>query len=70
MWVNRKYYEFLKRNAENNIDAEYNILLAKENEKRAVARAMEEYSAVLKERDELRQRVIELESQLENASVL
>ena len=55
MWVNRKYYEFLKRNAENNIDAEYNILLAKENEKRAVARAMEEYSAVLKERDKIKE---------------
>lgn len=50
-----------------NIDAECEILRVKENQMMAVARAMEEYSAVLKERDELASRVLELENQLGNA---
>lgn len=65
MWISRKNYEFLKKNAEKNIDKECAILTVEENQKRAVARAMEEFSSVLKERDELRLRVIELESQIE-----
>ena len=40
------------------------LLTAKENQSRAVARAMEEYSTVLMERDQLKLRVIELEHQL------
>lgn len=67
MWISRKEYKFLKENAENNIDAECEVLRVKAEQKKRVARAMEEYSAVLKERDELRQRVIELENQLGNA---
>lgn len=66
MWISRKNYNFLKRNAEKNIDKECAILTAEANQKRAVARAMEEYSAVLKERDELRLRVIELESRFKD----
>lgn len=66
MWISRKYFNFLKHKAEQNINAECQILTAKENQKREVARAMEEYSAVLKERDELRLRVIELEHKLKN----
>ena len=64
MWVSRKVYKFLKENAEKNINAECQISTAKENQSRAVARAMEEYSVVLKERDELRSRVIELEHEV------
>lgn len=67
MWISRKEYKFLKENAENNIDAECEVLRVKAEQKKKVARAMEEYSAVLEERDELRQRVIELENQLGNA---
>lgn len=67
MWISRKEYKFLKENAEKNINAECEILRVKDNQSRAVARAMEEYSAVLKERDELKQRVIELENRLGNA---
>lgn len=57
MWISRKEYNFLKENAEKNINAECEILRVKENQSRAVARAMEEYSAVLEERDVLRLRV-------------
>ena len=64
MWISKKHYNFLKENAEKNINMECQILTAKENQSRAVARAMEEYSAVLMERDQLRLRVIELEHQL------
>lgn len=65
MWIRRKYYRFLKENAEKNIDMECQILSVKENEKLAVARAMKEYSAALKERDELRLKVVELEHKVE-----
>lgn len=64
MWISRKHYNFLKENVEKNIAMECQILTAKENQSRAVARAMEEYSTVLMERDQLRLRVIELEHQL------
>lgn len=64
MWINRKYFNFLKHKAEVNIDAECQILAAHENQQKSVARAMEEYSAALKERDELRLRVIELEQEV------
>lgn len=64
MWISRKEYEFLKENAEKNIDAECEILRAKEKQDKAIARAVEEYSAVLKERDKLKQQVIELENKL------
>ena len=65
MWISRKHYNFLKENAEKNIDMGCQILTAKENQSRAVARAMEEYSTVLMERDQLRLRVVELEHQLD-----
>lgn len=61
MWISRKYYKFLKENAEKNINAECQILTAKENQSKAITRAMEEYLTVLKERDELKLKVIELE---------
>ena len=65
MWISRKYYKFLKENAEKNVNAECQILTAKENQNKAIARAIEEYSAVLKERDELKLKVIELEHKVE-----
>ena len=65
MWISKKNYNFLKENAEKNIDKECEILAAQENVRRGVARAMEEYSTVLMERDQLRLRVIELEHQLD-----
>lgn len=65
MWISRKEYKFLKKNAEKNINAECEILTAKEKQTQAVARAMMEYSKVLEERDNLRQRVNYLENQLE-----
>ena len=68
MWISRKNYNFLKENAEKNIDIECQILTVKENERLAVARAMEEYSAILEERDTLRLKVIELENQLKTVS--
>lgn len=63
MWISRKRYNFLKENAEKNINAECEILTVKNNQKKAVARAMEEYSAVLEERDELKKQVIAFERQ-------
>lgn len=51
MWISRKQYNFLKENAEKNIDAECEILKVKEIQKQAVSRAMEEYSATLEELD-------------------
>lgn len=57
MWISRKEYKFLKENAEKNIDAECEILRAKERQDKLIARAVEEYSNVLKERDELKQKL-------------
>lgn len=57
MWISRKEYKFLKENAEKNIDAECEILRVKENQSQKVARAMEEYSAVLEERDKLKRQL-------------
>ena len=68
MWISKNHYNFLKENAEKNIDIECQILTVKENEKRAVARAMEEYSSVLEDRDKLKLRVIELEHKLDAIS--
>ena len=53
MWISRKQYNFLKENAEKNINAECAILTARENQIKAVARAMEAYSAVLTELDKV-----------------
>lgn len=52
MWISRKEYNFLKENAEKNINAECEILRAKEKQDKAVARSMEEYSATLEKLDE------------------
>lgn len=68
MWISEKEYNFLKENAEKNIDAECEILRAKEKQEKAIARAMEEYSAVLKERDELKLKVSELTHKVERLS--
>lgn len=57
MWISRKEYKFLKENAEKNIDAECEIIRAKEKQDKAIARAMEEYSAVLEERDKLKRQL-------------
>jgi hypothetical protein len=70
MWISRKEYNFLKKNAEKNIDAECEILRTKDNCTQAVARAMEEYSAVLEERDELKLKVVKLERQVERLTQL
>lgn len=56
MWISRKEYNFLKENAEKNINAECEILRAKEKQDKAVARAMEEYSATLEKLDEWKKR--------------
>ena len=64
MWISKKEYKFLKENAEKNIDAECEILRAKEKQDKAIARAAEEYSALLKECDELKLKIIELENKL------
>jgi hypothetical protein len=52
MWVSRKEYKFLQENAEKNIDAECEILRAKDNHLQKIARAVEEYSTTLKKLDE------------------
>ena len=52
MWISRKEYTFLKENAEKNINAECEILAVKGEQQQAVARAMEEFSATLKQLDE------------------
>jgi len=70
MWISRKHYKFLMENAEKNIDAECEILRAKENQSLKVARAMEEYSVVLEERDSLRLKVDELERKVEQLTRL
>lgn len=64
MWISRKHYNFLMENAEKNIDAECEILREKDKYNRASARLIEEYSAILKERDELRVRIAALEHRL------
>lgn len=70
MWISRKHYKFLMENAEKNVDAECEILRAKENQSLKVARAMEEYSAVLEERDNLRLKVDKLERKVEQLTQL
>lgn len=54
MWVSRKEYLFLKENAEKNIDAECEILRAKEVCTKKIALAMEEYSKVLGDLHEIK----------------
>lgn len=66
MWISKKQYKFLKENAEKNINAECEILSIKHEQTKSVARAMEEYSSVLQERDELRSEVSELENRLKS----
>ena len=64
MWISRKDYKFLLENAEKNINAECEILKAKDHYTRTSARVLEEYSTVLRERDDLRLRILDLENQL------
>lgn len=54
MWISRKEYKFLQENAEKNINAECEILRAKEKQTIVVARAMEQYSETLKELDRIK----------------
>lgn len=54
MWISRKEYEFLKENAEKNINAEHVILAVKDESTKSIARAMQEYSKVLEENDHLK----------------
>lgn len=61
MWISKKRYRFLKENAEKNINAECAIAIAIENQRLSVARAMEEYSSALQERDMLRLAISEFE---------
>ena len=70
MWISRKEYMFLRENAEKNIDAECQILNERDRQSQRVARAMEEYSAVLKERDELKLKVVKLEQKVEHLTYL
>lgn len=63
MWISRKHYNFLKKNAENNINNNAMLTSVDEVRNKAAIRAMEEYSSVLKERDELRLQLIELKRQ-------
>jgi hypothetical protein len=55
MWISRKEYIFLKKNAEKNINAECEILKVKENQSLSIARAMEEYSATLEALDKCKE---------------
>ena len=57
MWISRKEYDFLKENAEKNIDFETEILKIKEEQTRSIARAMQEYSKVLEENDHLKNKL-------------
>ena len=57
MWISKKEYKFLKENAEKNINAECEILRAKEKQDKAIVKAMEEYATVLEERDNLKQQL-------------
>lgn len=66
MWISRKEYNFLKENAEKNINAECEILKVKEELSRSVAKAMVEYSKALESRERLIEKVRRLENELEN----
>lgn len=59
MWISKKEYKFLKENAEKNINAECEILRAKENQDKVIARAMEEYFATLEELNKWRKLCID-----------
>lgn len=55
MWISRNKFNFLKENAEKNIDAECEILTVQDNMRRSVARAMEEYSSTLEALDKYKE---------------
>ena len=57
MWISRKEYNFLKTNAEKNIDAECEILRAQDRHNQQTARAMKAYSAALEELDNIKDRL-------------
>ena len=65
MWISRKHYNFLIENAEKNLDAECEIMRLKDEYAKSTARAFVEYSKVLEERDELKDRICELENIVE-----
>ena len=48
MWINKKEYEFLKKNAEKNIDAECKMLNEKYKQGQEAIKILEEYSNGLK----------------------
>lgn len=54
MWIKRKEYNFLKENAEKNIDAECEILRTKEVCTKKTALAMEAYSKTLQDLHEIK----------------
>ena len=64
MWIRRNEFNFLKKSAEQNIDAEYEILRAEENLRLDIARAMIEYSATLKALDNCKEEYYEVLSAL------
>lgn len=61
MWISRKHYNFLMENAEKNINAECEILRAKDELTKSTARAWTEYSNTLTELDNLKKECTELE---------
>ena len=65
MFISRKEYNFLKENAEKNIDAECKILNLRDKHNKLVAVISEKYFNVLEQNDKLEKRVKELEKQLE-----
>jgi replicative DNA helicase len=65
MFISRKEYNFLKENAEKNINAECKILNLRDKHNKLVAVISEKYFNVLEQNDKLEKRVKELEKQLE-----
>lgn len=64
MWISRKEYKFLKENAEKNIDAECEILRARDSTNEMIRKVMKDLSNVFEERDRLRLEVIDLQQKL------
>ena len=64
MWISRKEYKFLKENAEKNIDAECEILRARDSTNEMIRKVMKDLSDVFEERDRLRLEVIDLQQKL------
>ena len=56
MWIKKSQYNFLKENAEKNIDAECEIKKVVFDMTQSTARAMKEYSHTLEELDEYQKR--------------